>query len=104
MRSYKCCNSSTQESKNIVAQSSLLKLIADESRLKLLCILRSGTHCVCELMEHTDMSQSLISHHLADLRGAGIVQDEKTGRQVNYSLSTKGKQVIGLLVSLSSKE
>ncbi len=50
------------------------------------------------------MSQSLISHHLADLRGAGIVQDEKTGRQVNYSLSTKGKQVIGLLVSLSSKE
>lgn len=104
MRSYNCCDSSTNENQSIIAQSLLLKLIADESRLKLLCILRSGTHCVCELIEHLEMSQSLISHHLADLRKAKLVQDEKVGRQVNYSLTPKGKQVISLLTSLTTKE
>ena len=104
MRSYNCCDSSTKENKSILAQSSILKLIADENRLRLLCILRNSTHCVCELMEHIDISQSLISHHLADLREAKLVQDEKVGRQVHYSLTPKGKQVISLLTSLTTKE
>lgn len=104
MRSYNCCDPQTTENQSIVAQSAFLKLIADESRLKLICILRSGTHCVCELMEHVDMSQSLISHHLADLREADIVQDEKVGRRVNYSLTPKGTQILSLLTSLTTKD
>ena len=80
--------------------SALLKLVSEESRLKLLCILRRGKHCVCEIMEHVDLSQSLISHHLKDLKDAGIVIDEKKGLYVYYSLTKKGEKIINSLFTL----
>ena len=77
--------------------SSLLKIISEESRLKLLCILKGNKHCVCETMKHVDMSQSLISHHLADLKNASLVTDEKRGQRVYYCLTKLGYKVISLL-------
>ncbi|QQS44348.1 helix-turn-helix transcriptional regulator [Candidatus Roizmanbacteria bacterium] len=103
MGSYSCCSPSSKESKQVESLSSLLKLVSEESRLKLLCILRRGEHCVCELMEHVDMSQSLISHHLKDLKDAGVVTDNKQGLRVYYSLTDKGKQITNLLFKISEK-
>jgi len=100
MSSYSCCSSKTIESKNVILLSSLLKLVSEESRLKLLCILRKGKHCVCEMMEHVYLSQSLISHHLKDLKDAGIVTDEKKGLRVYYSLTKKGKNIINLIFKI----
>lgn len=100
MNSYSCCSSKSAESKEIATLSSLLKIVSEESRLKLLCILRKGKHCVCELIEHVDLSQSLISHHLKDLKVAGIVMDEKKGLRVYYSLTKKGEKIINSLFSL----
>lgn len=97
MSSYSCCLPSSKESKQVESLSALLKLVSEESRLKILCILRRDEHCVCEIMEHVDMSQSLISHHLKDLRDADIVSDEKKGLRVYYSLTDKGKKIINLL-------
>lgn len=97
MSSYKCCTPDTREYKNVVSLSSLLKLVAEESRLKLLCILGSGEHCVCEITEHVDMSQSLVSHHLADMKQAGLVADEKRGLRVYYRLTPKGSKILRLL-------
>ena len=84
--------------------SSVLKLVTEESRLKILCILRRGEHCVCELIEHVDQSQSLISHHLKDLKDAGIVIDEKRGLRVYYSLTDKGKHITNLLFQIPMEE
>jgi len=103
MGSYNCCSSS-KEAKQVSSLSSLLKLVSEESRLKLLCILRKGEHCVCELMEHVDLSQSLISHHLKDLKDSGVVVDEKRGLRVYYSLTDKGKHITNLLFQISTKE
>lgn len=100
MSSYNCCNPSTSEFKQISNLSSLLKLVGEERRLKLLCLLRQGEHCVCEMLEHFDMSQSLVSHHLSDLKDAGLIQDRKEGRQVFYSLTTQGKKVTNNIFSL----
>lgn len=100
MNSYSCCTNKSGESKNIVSLSSLLRVVSEESRLKLLCILRDGSHCVCELMEHVNLSQSLISHHLKDLKDAGIVSDKKKGLRVYYSLTKKGKNIIYSLFTL----
>lgn len=100
MRSYSCCKKSTRESKHVSSLSELLKIVSEESRLKLLCILRQGEHCVCELKEHVDLSQSLISHHLKDLKEAGIAMDEKRGLRVYYSLTDKGRSVTNQLFSI----
>ncbi len=100
MSSYSCCSKSNKKSKKIISLFSILKLVTEESRLKLLCILNEKEHCVCELMEHVEMSQSLISHHLKDLKDAGIVTDEKKGLRVYYSLTKKGKHIINLLFKI----
>ena len=100
MNSYNCCSSKSNESKKIVILSSLLRLVSEESRLKLLCVLQKGEHCVCEMMEHVVFSQSLISHHLKDLKEVGIVVDKKKGSRVYYSLTKKGKKIINLLFKL----
>jgi ArsR family transcriptional regulator len=97
MSSYNCCTPDKSEFKRIVSLASLLKIVAEESRLKLLCILKNEEHCVCEIMGHLDMTQSLISHHLADLKAAGLVKDEKRGQRVYYQLTKLGSKVMALL-------
>lgn len=104
MGSYNCCSPSSKESKQIESLASLLRLVTEESRLRLLCILRRNEHCVSELMEHVDMSQSLISHHLSDLKEAGVVADDKRGLRVYYSLTEKGKSITNLLFSIPQEE
>ena len=100
MGSYSCCVPDKVEFKQVGSLSSLLKLVAEASRLKILCILRQGQHCVCELIEHTKLSQSLISHHLRDLKEAGLIEDEKKGLWVYYSLTEKGKKITNSLFNL----
>lgn len=97
MSSYNCCTPDKSEFKRIVSLSFLLKIISEESRLKLLCILKKDKHCVCETMDHVDMSQSLISHHLADLKTVGLVKDEKRGQRVYYQLTKLGSKIMTLL-------
>lgn len=100
MNSYGCCSSKSDESKQVTKLSSLLKVVSEESRLKILCILHRGKHCVCEMMEHVNLSQSLISHHLKDLKDLDIVTDEKKGLRVYYSLTKKGEHIINLLFKI----
>jgi ArsR family transcriptional regulator len=100
MSSYSCCTSSTSESKQVASLASLLKIVSEGSRLKILCILRQGEHCVCEIMEHVDLSQSLISHHLQNLKEIGVIKDEKRGLYVFYSLTPKGKNITNLLFKI----
>lgn len=100
MNSYKCCQPNTTEFKQVSNLSRLLKLVGEESRLKLLCLLNHGEHCVCKILEHFTMSQSLVSHHLSDLKEAGLINDRKNGRQVFYSLTEKGQKVTNNIFSL----
>lgn len=100
MSSYSCCSSKSIESKQVKSLAVLLHIVSEESRLRLLCILHKGSHCVYEIMKHVNLSQSLISHHLKDLKEAGIVKDEKKGLRVYYSLTDKGKHIINSLFEL----
>lgn len=104
MCSYNCYTPSSKESKQISSLSKLLKLVSEESRLKLLCVLRKNRNCVCELMKQLEMSQSLISHHLIDLKKAGLVTNEKRGLRVYYSLTEKGKHITNLIFNIPLKE
>ncbi|MBD3279752.1 MAG: metalloregulator ArsR/SmtB family transcription factor [Candidatus Pacebacteria bacterium] len=100
MNSYKCCQPNTSKFKQVSDLSHLLKLVGEENRLKLLCLLQQGEHCVCEILEHYNISQSLASHHLSDLKKAGLITNRKDGRQVFYSLTKKGQKLTNSIFSL----
>lgn len=100
MSSYNCCKSDQQEYDQVNSLSALLKLVGEESRLKILCILRQGQHCVCEIEQHVNLSQSLISHHLKDLKAAGLIIDEKKGLWSYYSLTKNGQNITNSIFNL----
>ena len=64
-----------------------LRLIADETRLRLLLLLQAEELSVVELQEILGMGQSRISSHLAQLRRAGLVQDRRAGKNIYYALT-----------------
>lgn len=65
----------------------VFKALASEARLRIVQHLGSGgERCVCELVACCGLGWSTVSHHLAVLREAGIVQDRKSGQQVFYRL------------------
>lgn len=81
--------------------SNNLNLLSVKSRLDLLFLLKDKQHCVCDLMMHTKMSQSLISHHLSDLTQAGFVDSKREGKFIDYFLTKRGKQLIKALVDFN---
>ncbi len=63
------------------------KVLADESRLKMLWLLFNRRElCVCDIMAVLEITQSKASRHLATLRNVGIVVDRREGQWSYYSL------------------
>jgi len=67
--------------------ASLLKVLADETRLDVIQQLLQGAKHVAEINEQLNIDQSLLSHHLKVLREAGLVVAERDGKAVLYSLA-----------------
>ena len=65
----------------------LLKAMANEWRLMILCQLAEGEKTVSELQEILGLSQSALSQHLAVLRRERIVKSRKHAQSVTYSLA-----------------
>lgn len=74
-----------------------LRLFSVKSRLELLCVLNKCNHCVNDIIAHTGMSQSLVSHHLADLANAGFIHSKRDGKFINYTLTDKGREFMNIL-------
>lgn len=64
----------------------VIKAMAHPTRLFLVDELSRGERCVCELTEMVGADISTVSKHLSILKNAGIVEDDKRGSQVFYSL------------------
>jgi len=64
----------------------VLKALAHPTRLYIVDVLSEGERCVRELTEMVGADMSTVSRHLSVLRGVGIVQDDKRGAEVYYSL------------------
>lgn len=65
----------------------LLRALANEQRLMILCQLAAGERSVGELNDNFPLSQSALSQHLAVLRECGIVKTRKEAQTVHYSLA-----------------
>jgi ArsR family transcriptional regulator len=63
------------------------KALADPTRLRLLQRLAERPATVTELIDFVDLSQPLVSWHLRRLRAAGVVETQRSGREVICTLS-----------------
>ena len=68
----------------------ILKLIADNNRMRILNILHNKNKtCVCVLEDILGLNQSNLSRHLNKLKKAGIIIGEKRSQWVDYEISEK---------------
>ena len=69
--------------------AAVLGALADPARLRLVSLLAAspdGERCGCDLTEPLGLSQPTVSHHLKVLHEAGLLDRERRGRWVYYSL------------------
>jgi DNA-binding transcriptional ArsR family regulator len=76
----------------------MLKLLANEQRLTVLCRLSGSEMSVSELGRHVDLSQSALSQHLAKLRADGLVATRRDAQTIYYRLAdAAAEKLIGVL-------
>ncbi len=81
--------------------AALLKALANENRLMIMCTLIAGELSVGELNEKVPLSQSALSQHLAGLREAGLVSTRKEAQTVYYSIcGNEASKIIAVLQSI----
>lgn len=81
--------------------AALLKVLANENRLMILCTLLDGELSVGELNARVPLSQSALSQHLASLREAGLVSTRKEAQTVYYRVrGDEASKVIAVLQSI----
>ncbi|HID02939.1 MAG TPA: ArsR family transcriptional regulator [Desulfobacterales bacterium] len=68
------------------AKASILKALSHPTRLWIVDQLARGEKCVCEFVDEIEADTSTVSKHLAVLKQAGIIRDEKRGKWVYYTL------------------
>jgi ArsR family transcriptional regulator len=68
-------------------QAEICQMLADPTRLEILQLLSGGPLAVKDLVEATGQRQAKISQHLAVMRQRGIVEVERVGVEMHYSLS-----------------
>jgi ArsR family transcriptional regulator len=72
------------------ARAHIIKALAHPARLLIVDELsKHGERCVCELTELIGSDMSTVSRHLALLKSAGLVEDEKRAQMVFYRLRVK---------------
>lgn len=90
---------------HVRAASDLLKALAHEARLMILCLLVEGEKSVGELEQLMMMRQSSVSQQLARLRFDRLVLTRRDGQTIYYSLgSEEAKKVVTLLYDLYCKD
>ena len=80
--------------------ASLLKAMANEKRLQIICLLADKELSVTQINHHLVLSQSALSQHLAILRRENLVQTRRDSQTIYYSLnSDSAKAIIATLAS-----
>ena len=67
--------------------AALLRLLANETRLMVLCQLADGELSVGAIQARINLSQSALSQHLARLREQGVVATRREGQTIHYRIA-----------------
>jgi ArsR family transcriptional regulator, lead/cadmium/zinc/bismuth-responsive transcriptional repressor len=85
-----------------VAQSiaAQCRALSDPTRLTIALALLDGDElCVCDLAWILERAQNLVSHHLRSLRNEGLVDYRRDGKMALYSLTVRGRELLGLVAA-----
>lgn len=84
------------ENKKMEDAAYMLRAISNATRLKVISKLKDSEEMsVSQLVEEVSCEQSLLSHHLTDMRAKGILNCRKDGKNCYYSL--KNRQITQIL-------
>lgn len=100
-----CCNPSTDgalDPETAQRLATLLKVIADPTRLRLLSIVaahQDSEECICNLTDRVGLTQPTVSHHMKLLVDAGLLEREQRGKWAYYRLQPGALDTLAGLVS-----
>jgi ArsR family transcriptional regulator len=83
-----CCELPAVDARWADRTSELMKALADPTRLTMMASLwkAQAPICICDFTAGLDLTQPTISHHMAKLKEAGLVESDKQGIWVYYRL------------------
>ncbi len=92
-----------------IDSATFFSALANEVRLRVLTLLQSqGELCVCELIHALDLSQPMISRHLALLRADGLVEARRAGQWMYYrihpELAAWASEVLAVTVEANKQQ
>jgi len=79
-------------------RASAAKALADPTRLAVAVALeQAGTACVCDLSWIVGRDERLTSHHVRQLKAAGLARSERDGKMVMYELTEVGRRLVAVV-------
>jgi ArsR family transcriptional regulator, arsenate/arsenite/antimonite-responsive transcriptional repressor len=75
----------------------IFRALSDDTRLRILAVLRDGGLCVGDLVSVIGIHQPKVSRHLAYLKRVGLVRAIRTGRNIFYELAPPDPKVRAVL-------
>lgn len=78
---------------------SKIKALADNNRFRICLLLKEKSLCVCELLSVLNVAGGTLSNHLKILKNCGIIEQEKSGKWIIYSLSDSAGDIVDFLAS-----
>ena len=85
IKKAECCQSGKTSKKDFDRVDNFLDIISEENRLRILCLLRNGEKCACDIYEPLDIAQNLASHHLKVLKDFELIKARREGKKIIYS-------------------
>jgi len=63
------------------------KALSDPNRLQIIQMITDQERCACKLLEHFNISQPTLSHHIRILSDCNLIQTRKDGKWSHYSMN-----------------
>lgn len=80
--------------KSYAQDVTILKALADETRLQIVWMLREGELCACKILENFPISQPTLSYHMKILCESGVVRGRRDGAWMRYTLNWERMAVV----------
>jgi len=82
----KCC-ANKKLTEEFADLAKFLRIIGDDNRLLILCMLKHGERCVCEIYPNLDLAQNLVSSHLKVMLEFGLINVRQEWKRNYYSVN-----------------